>query len=52
MYLILTPVQYNYNFHMDYNSDTGTNIISFIFNSDRDGFRWQEIEMEYILNSD
>jgi hypothetical protein len=37
---------------MDHNSDTGTNIIGSIFNSDKVVFRRREIEMHYIINGD
>jgi len=37
---------------MDYNSDMVTNMIGFNVNSDKDVFRWQEIEMHYIINGD
>jgi len=37
---------------MDPNSDTGTNIIGSMINSDNVVFRWREIEMDYIINSD
>jgi len=36
MNLILTCLQYNFDFHMDHNSDMGTNIIGLIFNLDKD----------------
>ena len=39
MNLMLTCLQYNFDFHMNHNSDTGTNIIGFAFNSGRDVFR-------------
>jgi len=31
---------------MDHNSGMGTNITGFIFKSDKDVFRWWEIEMQ------
>jgi len=52
MNLILTHFQHNFDFHMDHNSDTGTNIIGSIFYSDKVVFGWQEIEMQYIINGD
>jgi len=39
MNLILTRLQHNFDFHMDHNSDTGTNIIGSIFNSDKVFFK-------------
>jgi len=37
---------------MEHNSDTGTNIIGSIFNSDKVVFSRQEIEMHHIINGD
>jgi len=50
MNLILTRLQHNVDLYMDHNSDTGTNIIGSISNSDKVVFRWQEIEMYCIIN--
>jgi len=52
MNLILTCLQHNFDFHMHHNSDTGTNIIGSIINSDKVVLRWQEIEMHYKINGD
>jgi len=37
---------------MYHNSDMGTNIFGFMVNSDKDVFRWQEIEMHHKIKSD
>jgi len=50
MNLILTGSQHNFDFHMDHNSATRTNIIGSIFNSDKVVLRWWEIEMHYIIH--
>jgi len=52
MNLILTRLQHNFDFHMDHNSNTGTNIIVSIFNSDQVVSSWREIEMHYMINGD
>jgi len=52
MNFILTDLQCNFDFHMDYNSDTGTSIFQCIFTSGMVVSRWQEIEMHYIINGD
>jgi len=50
--MILTHLQYNIDFHMDHNSDMGTNIICFIIKSDQHHFWWQEIDLHCILCGD
>jgi len=52
MNLILIRLQHNFDFHMDHNSDMGTNVIGSTFNSDIVVFRWQEIIMHYILDGE
>jgi len=47
---MLTSLQHNFDFRMDHNSDTGTNTIGSIINSDKVVCRWQEREMHYIIN--
>jgi hypothetical protein len=49
---ILTHLQYNVNLHMYHTSDTGTNIIRSIVNSEKVIVRWREIELHYIINGD
>ena len=50
MNVILTSLQHDIDFHIDHDSDMGTNIISTIFNSDKVFIRWREIEMNYVIN--
>jgi hypothetical protein len=52
MDIILTRWQHNFDFHMDHNTDAGTNIIWSIFHSDKVDFMWWEIEMHYLINGD
>jgi len=50
MNLILTCLQHKFDLHMDHNSDMGTYIIGSIVNSDMVVYRWQRIEMHWIMN--
>jgi len=52
MNLILTRLVHNFDFHMLHNPDIGTNITRCIFNSEKDVFRWWEIEIRNIINGD
>jgi len=52
MNLILTCLQHDFHFHLDHNSDLGTNIIEYTYNSDKVVFRWQEREVQYRMDSD
>jgi len=52
MNLIVTDWQHNFDFHMNHNSNMGTNNIGSIFNSDKVVFRWREIEIHYIVHGD
>jgi len=50
MNLILTCLQYEFEFDMNNNTDTESNIIGFVINSAKHIFGWWEIEKHYTIN--
>jgi len=52
MNCIPKDLQYDFNYHLDHDCNTETNVIDSIYNSGKNVIRWQEVEINYIINAD